>query len=171
MPNWAEGNIRLRGKRENIIHFLQEELKGIYELRGNETEERPIMLEPNCGGNELILRKDPDTSNFVYFCGSNRQFIDFDGEDEISAEFSNDTKHQREDNVLYIPNFNGAWSIDTEFFRQKAMQYKIDIRVFVWEMGMEWSSVATWYRTGETDESHRKYADWLWDSSMPYLGG
>ena len=40
----SEGNIRIRGKRPNIIQFLQEELVPVYELQDGLTEERPIHL-------------------------------------------------------------------------------------------------------------------------------
>ena len=86
MPNWAEGNIRLRGKRENILSFISNELVAIYEEQTYSEEEedengnpallsscreyRPVTLEDNCGGEELIIRRDPDTNPWYYFKGS-----------------------------------------------------------------------------------------------------
>ena len=171
MPNWAEGNIRFRGNRENIIHFLIENLKGVYELKDEEIQLRPIYIEENCGGEELVLAKDPDTSDAVYFNQSRRQFIDFDFEREICAEFSSTKGFSRDDQVLFLPGFRGAWEVDSEYFNKKAIEYRIDIRIFVWELGMQWSSVKTFFRNGETEEEKRTYADWMWDCSMPTYGG
>ncbi len=61
--------------------------------------------------------------------------------------------------------------MDDERFQKFAKDYKIDIRIFVWEMGMQWSSVDTYYRDGKISHDHRQYADWLWESSMPFYGG
>lgn len=170
MPNWAEGSIRIRGKRGNIIRFLQEELTPLFALK-DDFEERPIQIEDNCGGWELILRRDPDTESKVYFKGSNRQFIEFDNDLEISGEFSDDQKVQNRDQVIYIPGFHGAWNVDYSFFKEKAVQHKVDVRIFVWERGMQWSSVTTWYRDGTVDETSITYANWLWDSPLPDYGG
>ena len=176
MPNWAEGNIRIRGKRQNVIHFLQEELKPLFFVDDRQHhkygyEERPIEIEPNAGGYELILRKNAETEPEVYFCGSQRQFIDFGQGNEIIAEISDDHLHQRDDQVVFLNGFKGAWSSDDKYFMDKAVQHKVDIRIFMWEKGMEWSRVATWYRDGKYAEESRTYANWLWESALPDYGG
>lgn len=177
MPNWAEGNIRLRGKRDNIIEFIRKELVGIFEeinVEGPDTcsrrsEERPVKVEERYSGDVLHITRDKDTLNYFYFRGSQRQFI-FEDEPEFDVDFSEGNK-RNVDNVVVLENFNGAWNIDEAYFKQKALEYKIDIRIFVYEAGMQWSEVVTYFRNGDTDQTTRSYSDWFWDSPMPHLGG
>lgn len=176
MPNWAEGNIRIRGKRENIIRYIQENFIAIYELEYDKWEERPVHLQVDAGGWELIIAKDEDTNSCVWFKNSRRMFIDYDRsssgkEHTISGEFSDDEKHTKDDQVLFLDNFKGAWGIDEEYFKKAAVDYKVDIRLFVWERGMEWSSISTFYRDGHVEENSQTYSDWMWESALPDYGG
>ena len=171
MPNWAEGNIRVRGKRENIIRYIQENLLPQYELQNNKLETRPLQVEETAGGYELTLEKNPETDDMVWFKDSSRQFLDFDGSYYMNGEFSDDAEHTNKDQVLYLPGFKGAWGIDTECFRKAAPEYKVDIRIFVWERGMEWSSISTFFRDGHVESDSRTYSDWLWESALPDYGG
>ena len=176
MPNWAAGNIRVRGKRENIIRYIQENLIAIYELQDNKWEERPVHLSVDAGGYELVITRDEDTWRSVWFKNSKRMFIDFDDYSTknsytICGELSDDEKHTKEDQVLFLSGFKGAWGIDDECFRKAAVDYKVDIRIFVWERGMEWSSIATYYRDGHVEENSQTYSDWMWESALPDYGG
>ena len=140
----------------------------MYELAGGDVELRPIHIEENCGGNELILRRDADTAKRVRIGYSNRNWIDMD-EDELPIEFSDGTVRNR-DQVVFIPNFQGYPMLDFDSYKELAMEYKIDIRIYIWDQGLEWSSETTWYRNGDISESTRKYADWLWESPLPHYG-
>ena len=166
MPSCAEGNIRLRGKRNNLIRFLAHELVSVIHPEEGTYAERPIKIEENQGGWSLILKRGEDTDALLCFHGSNRYFIHME-DDELEIDTS-DGKRQNEDQVLFLDQYECPWEIDYEFFRQKAIAYRIDIRTFIWETGMKCSSVTTWYRNGSIDEEKKSYADWLWDSSMPY---
>lgn len=161
----ATGNIRIRGKRENIIHFLQHELVPVYELKDDLVEERPIHMEENCGGWSFILRRDPDTSEKVYLKGSDRYFIYME-ETDIELEIS-EQKITKDDQIVIIEAYEGPWNPNLEFFQQKAIQNKVDIRIFLWGKKNTWASVTTFYRNGAMEEESRQYADWLWDNPIP----
>lgn len=185
MPNWAEGNIRLRGKKENILNFLKNELVGVIEKINTEWDQidmgddvygrlvnyetRPVILEDNRGGTSLIIKRDPDTGDAFYFKNSTRQFI-FTEDKEIEVLFS-EGKNRNKDTIVFIDDFNGGWDVDDEYFKDIAKKYKIDIRIFVWEAGMCWSALQTFYRNGQHEMASRTYSDWLWDSPMPHYGG
>ena len=163
----SEGNIRIRGKRQNIIRFLQEELTPVYELQNDLVEERPIHLENNCGGWSLILKRDPDTSVSVYFKGSDKYRIIME---DTTIEISFPTKtNSRDDQVVCLDNYEGPWAPNYDFLKEKAIKHKVDIRIFSWN-GKEWSSIQTWYRNGDIEETTRKYEDFLWDCPFPEYG-
>jgi hypothetical protein len=88
---------------------------------------------------------------------------------DLAIEFS-DGNNQKLDQVAFIPNFHGYPMLSFDLYKQLAVEYKIDIRIYVWDEGLEWSSETTWYRNGEISESSRKYANWLWESPLPHYG-
>lgn len=178
MPNWAEGNIRIRGKRENLIRFLKNVMMSLYEKKSDEVQkaptepyvvERPITLTETQGGWSLILTRDEDTNPNLYFRGSRRQFIfDVGLQTEI---YLSEGPNQNVDQIIILDNFNGAWDVDHEIFKKYAEDFKIDIRIFVWERGMEWSSIYTWHKNGQFEQESKTYENWLWDCPMPFNGG
>lgn len=187
MPNWAEGNLRVRGKRENVLNFIQHELVGVQETintvwdentldkDGNPTacnvkrELVPVTIEENCGGESIIIRRPPDTGDTFYFRDSDRQFL-FTEDNDIELYFS-EGRNLNKDTIVIFEDFNGGWDVDHQYFKTKAVQYKVDIRIFVWELGMCWSAIDTFYRTGRCEFETRQYSDWMWDSPMPHYGG
>ena len=186
MPNWAEGNIRLRGKKENIINFIQNELVGVEEKITTCWDEdtlengkptcghierilHSVILESNCGGESLIIKRADNTGDCFYFRNSNRQFL-FKEDKEFEIYFS-EGKNLNKDTIIFIDDFNGGWDVDESYFKEKAIQYKIDIRIFVWELGMCWSAVDIFYRNGVCECDTKTYSDWMWDSPMPHYGG
>lgn len=132
-------------------------------------EERPIHLENNVGGFEIILSRDPDTESYVYFKGSNRQCLDFGSDYEISAEMS-EGKCINKEQVLFLPNYYGKWNVDSKFFKEKALEHKVDLRIYIWDTSKNWSNFMTWYRTGAVEEEAKKYSDWLWEAPLPHYG-
>lgn len=185
MSDWAEGNIRLRGKRDNIIKFIQNEMIGVIEKINTEWdqldmggvvagrlidyEQVPVETEDNCGGQTLIIRRKPETGDAFYFKNSVRQFI-FTEDREIEVSFSEGTTRNK-DTVVLLDDFYGGWDIDDDYFSAQAKKYKIDIRVFAWERGMSWSAIYTFYRNGAKETDRKTYSDWMWDSPMPRYGG
>lgn len=169
MPNWAEGNIRFRGKRENLIRFFSNELVSLIRNSDFTIREAPVKLQSAADGWSMKIIRNEGTEGNLYFRGSNRQFVDME-EFECDFEFSKG-QNTVEDQIVIFTGYRAAWNVDYSYFQEKAMRYRIDIRTFVWEQGMEWSSVNTWYRNGTKDEEARSYSDWLWDASMPYYGG
>ena len=165
VKRWTEGNLRIRGKRDNIIHFLQENLTPVYELADDEYEDSNILIEENCGGWSLILKKDPDTSDQVFFKGSGYNlYVDF-GEGDVEVEFTSKTGSSS-DQVACLSGIQTLRNFDYEFLKKVAKTYKVDIRIFIWAREVEWAYSVTYYRNGTFEEMTRKYADWIWDSPL-----
>ena len=162
--DWTHGNLRIRGKRENIIHFLQEELVPVYELQGGEVEERPIHISNGYSGWELALRRDPDTSDRIFFRGNDQLYIQTDYY-KTEIEMS-DGMNRNKDQVVFINDIVSTDTIDYEFLSEKAVRHKVDLRIYFWEPDIEWSNYITFYRNGTRDEASCKYSDWLWGSPL-----
>ena len=172
MPNWAEGNIRFRGKRENLITFMKNEICSVVTDANDYCKIEPVKYEEDPSGWTCRLIKKPESEYSLYFKDSRRQFIDGDNiaYDVLELSFSEGPSVNK-DQTIIVDHFKGAWGVDEEIFKQYAMKYKIDIRICVWECGLQWSQIVTFYKTGSVDSDYRSYSDWLWDSPMPFTGG
>ena len=129
-------------------------------------EDRPIRIEESQNGWELNLHRDPDTSAKVYFKGSYKYWIEMDNMKTV--DMSNGKKG-RDDQVICLDDYCGSWYIDYSFFKQKALEHRVDLRIFTWS-GSAWSSVYTFFRNGDVEEDTRKYEDYLWDCPILYYG-
>ena len=110
------------------------------------------------------MSRDPDTGPNIYFKGTDRHWIETDGE-AFDVHFSGGAA-TKEDQVVCLDRYEGPWVTDYEFWKRKAMKHKVDIRIFSWS-GKAWSSIQTWFRNGDVEETTRKYEDFLWDCPYP----
>ena len=170
MPNWCEGNIRLRGTKKNIIDFITNEIvcTKYDEETDDYIEEKPLIEKDVIANNvcSINLAVPSDCSGGFYFRNTYRNFI-FSSETEICFPDSEDD----EEIVVCIDDFNAAWSLKDAGWIEHAMKYNIDIRIFGFEHGMEFSQILTISREGEADCKTTEYSDWFWDCPFPNLGG
>lgn len=127
-----------------------------------------MKIEESSGGWGLTLRREEDTSDNVYFKGSDKYWIETDTH-TIGVIFSNG-RNTNSDQVICLDNFVCPWSPDFKFFQKKAMEHRVDIRMFTWDK-QTWSSIFTWYRNGDIEETDRKYEDFVWDCPYPDVYG
>lgn len=164
MPNWCEGNIRFRGTKENIKKFIENEIVYVV-LRGEETQEVKPTKEEN--KYELILYPPKgEMRDSFYFRNTRRNFI-FSGSIEICWPDA----EPDEEIVVCIDDFNSAWSLKEEGWVNHAKKYGIDIRMFGFERGMEFSQEMTITRHGNVETKTNKYQDWNWECPFPNMGG
>lgn len=160
MPNWCEGNLRIRGTKENIKKFLENEI--VYYANNTDNEHKPVIEEDEycmsliqyTGLESFYIR-----NTFRNFFFTNRIDIgwpDADPEEEI---------------VVVIDNFNSAWALRKDGWAEHAMKYNIDFRMFGFERGMEFSQVMTVLRDGTVEQETKQYDDWNWECPFPELGG
>lgn len=166
MPNWCEGNIRVRGRYENVVAFLEDALETVHgEFNGKEykTVEKPADVEMN--KDNVILR----SGNFKFYIkGTHRNFID------SSAIEVYDYK-DNEEHVWVFDNFCATWSFSHEVshkaYSDFAKKYNVDIKLFGIEQGMQFVEQVVYYREGNYDEETIEYDDWDFDCPFPRMGG
>lgn len=168
MPNWCEGNIRLRGNSATIKDFLRNEFVCTgYRKFPDGLESQPMVIEETSYG-EVTL-KVPQNMENTAFCsihikGTRRNFID---QNEIYVYLD----EEDECNVIVIDNFKAAWGVDSAPYLEKAKKYGIDIRIVGVECGMEFVQDIE-IVGGEIVKDHEiKYDDWMWECPMPNMGG
>ena len=157
MPNWVEGNIRIRGKAKDIIQFIKENM--VYALC--EDKYTPI-IEYYADSEELYVRK-PNECPYeeLWFEGTRNFVIGY-----ISAYFGNE-----DFGVLVMDNFHAAWSIKPEIYVKWSKKYGIDFRIYGFERGMQFGQDIVIENGVLVKDETMEYKDWDWECPCPNWGG
>lgn len=182
MSNLAHGSMRIRGREENMIRFLRNELKATYEdirpvsscMCDVRREDRPVQIQ--VFGNRIRIIRDSDTRMGFHFMAENYgQFLHaFDRECSFTAPMVNGYEGVK---LILLDRFSARYeTIDTEWLQKKAREYQIDIRVFLseFESGIPDDTICSYtFLHGMDDVIIKEYSpqDQLWhfpDKRMMY---
>ena len=154
MPNWCEGNIRFRGKKQNIVNLILNE----FEPTGNSE----IKYE-----NDEIYATDTGKKykEDFYINGTNRCFVE-----EFHVYLGEDNEKEI---VLCLDGFKAARNIKDQGFRELARKYQVDIKCVGFECGCEFYQIVSFDRSGAKKEEYKEYEldEWEWNCLFPNLGG
>lgn len=177
MPNWCCGNIRFRGKWDDIIKLISETFEFCsYSGNGLETIQKPCKIETE--EDYLIYVRSPfdegSKSSWCYIKGTSRNFINIFGDPDFSSSAVCKLKEDKDDYIVVFENFCAAWSIEAEPYIDMSKRYNVDIRIMGWERGLGfWQDIVV--VNGDVirniADDYGGYDGWMWDSAMPYLGG
>ena len=169
MPNWAEGNIRFRGKPENIMAFLENELEFTATNRKTfEVESFPANVEWDDVGDFLVSAQDEFTTRddlawrSVYIRGTRRNFID-----HVDGNLDKDADNA----TVVLDEFKAAWCVEPEPYVEKAKKYGIDIKIIVYESGMQFRQEIVIINGELVKDEETKYDDYDWECEFPNMGG
>lgn len=164
MPNWCKGNLKIRGKKENIIKFLTEGtslLDGFWEPK----EIKPEIEVNDCDEIEIKNIDKVKGIDCLYIKGTRRHFIDLI-ENEIYIH-NTDEKEA----VICLENFKAAWGIDTEALRVISKRYSIDFKIYAFESGMEFNQDIEIIKGKFVKDEEIKFKDYVWECIEPNIGG
>lgn len=164
MPNWCKGNLKIRGKKENIIKFLEE---GTSLLDGfwNPKEIKPEIEVNDC--DEIEIRNLDKTKGIecLYIKGTRRNFID-PIENEIYIHDIDE-----EEQIICLENFKAAWGIDADALRLISNRYNIDIKIYAFEAGMEFNQDIEIIKGKIIKDKEIKFTNYQWECIEPNIGG
>lgn len=148
MPNWAKGSLKLRGKSENIASALKEMLLS-----------NTVTLEVEYNGDLLIFNsKDP----YFYINGTRRAFIN---QKQIEVWL------EEEFCTVELDNFEQAWSAIPENYQEISSKFDVDIKIFTFECGMEFTQEIEISKGKIVKDVCREYDDYQWEVPFSNLGG
>lgn len=151
MPNWCKGEIRIRGSRENVKRFL---LEGLEEC------------VPSINGATKQMEKDEYDivqCDCAHIRNTHRGFID---------DLYQDLNFYDWDDVVYIAcEVRFAWDCDAEKIQEIAKDFNIDIRMYLFEAGLEFNRDIEVINGIITKNNTIKYDNYFWECIMPNLGG
>lgn len=156
MPNWCEGTLRVRGSKENLTKFLKESLvKQIFNHQSTTIKEELLQIDDEL--EEIEIQKK------TRIIGLGRCFI------ETDYIFPRKIKNSK----LYVVAIpcKTSWSFKAETLLDLATKYKIDIRVYGFELGMEFNQDIEIIDGKITKDNCIEFDNYDWDCIMPNLGG
>lgn len=146
MPNWCEGVMKLRGSKDNILRFLKEGFKPSYENSAIEIDE----------SGEVV-----DIINVNYIENTNRAFVD-----EQYLYISDALR-----TPIVTIKMRQAWDFSAGDFMAIAEKYDLDIHLYGWERGMEFSREVEIFNGKVTKDETKTYDNWDWEVPFSDLGG
>ena len=165
MPNWCEGNIRFRGKQENIKRFLMNEIVYCKMVDHETVEEKPTIKDDGY----MMLISKPEHSWF-YIKNTIRNFLD---DNVLEIWFDDDDTD--DEIIVCIDNFKAAWSFERcDAWKDIAEKYNIDVKLTGYEKGMLFSQIKTIFRDRTVKDEIKEYKDsedWMWNCPQPNNGG
>ena len=149
MPNWAEGSLKLRGKKENIVQALK------YMFCTADNVEIEEDLEN--GWFELTI-----TAPYFYINGTRRAFVKHN---KLSFWLDDDYL------VIEINDFIQAWAVEPENYQEISSKFDVDIKIFTFECGMEFTQEIEISKGEIIKNVCYEYDDYQWEVPFSHLGG
>ena len=114
MPNWCSGNIRFRGKKEDIIKLLENEIRYCHVTKDGETEANPVkVFVDECG--ELEISPAIEGRNgWFWINDSQRAFLEAVDVIIFDRGFYPYADDENGEWILTLEGFKQAWSIHSE---------------------------------------------------------
>ncbi|EOS7999083.1 hypothetical protein DW624_RS00640 [Enterococcus hirae] len=165
MPNWAEGTMKIRGTKENIINCLNEYLLGMTRLVPVKNEKGHLDIKSE----RSVVKSEQDDYEYTISCeggfyikDTQRAFIEGP---KIELWFDNGIEN------LEITDFKQAWSVSPEEFVEMSEKHQVDIKIFVFERGMEFTQEIEIIKGKITKDISKEYDDYFWDVPFASIGG
>lgn len=152
MPNWCAGTLRVRGKKKDLQNFV---LKGLKPCGTFKNE--PVKLELDEYGHV-------DSNVTCWIEGTNRGFVN-----NLNVCFDRDDEDDYIQTIALDAEF--AWNIRSEELLKVCKKYHIDMRIYAFEMGMEFNLEIEIINGKITKESYFAFQDYMWECICPNMGG
>ncbi len=149
MPNWCEGTLKVRGKKEDLIRFILECLKPV-DYFGN-------LLPPLKMDEHNVIRY----SDMCHIKGTHKGFVkriwEFtDSFDEIET-------------ICLDAKF--AWSINADDLLAICKEFNVDMKIYAFEMGMEFNQEIEIVSGEVIYDNEITFDDYDWECICPNMGG
>lgn len=162
MPNWCEGYLKIRGKKEDIVNFVENE---IILVKTKDIFSEPEYFEIKMIDNSYEYRFEYKNSfkEYLRLKNARRFFVE---SEEISFYYF-------EDEICHLTlEIKQAWAIIIqELLVEHSKKYHVDFNIYASEMGMEFEQYIT-VVDGELVRNEEKvYDDFQFEAINPELGG
>ncbi|EFR97186.1 Uncharacterised protein [Listeria ivanovii subsp. londoniensis] len=164
MPNWAEGTLKIRGTKENILNFLGNELLG---------STYPVFLNDEVGYKHRTVEHEINNyGEYVFRCeggfyinNTRRAFI-------YNTELIFDL-YEDDDEIpqIEIEGFKQAWGVVSDNYVYHSKKYDLDMKIFAFERGMEFTQEIELCKGKIVKDVAEEHKDYFWTVPFAELGG
>ena len=162
MPNWCEGYLKIRGKKEGIVNFVENEIRLVKtENIFSEPEYLEIKLIDDLGQYSFNHKKS--FREYLHLKNTRRFFVE---SEEISFYYY-------KDELCYLTlEIKQALAIDIqELLVEHSKKYHVDFNIYASESGMEFEQYITVINGELVRNEERTYTDFQFEAINPKLGG
>lgn len=156
MPNWCTGDLKIRGKKEDLVKFLKECLvsTGYFGISNEEVaiEEQKYMTTFSLKNSKFHIK------------GTRRSFIDSEC---IEIWWDNNG----EEEIIILEDYETAWALDTEALTKLSKEYNIDFKIFAFERGMEFNLDYEVVKGEVVKNKEITFDNYRWECISPMIGG
>ena len=162
MPNWCEGYLKIRGKKEDIVNFVENEIRLL--------KSKDIFSEPEYL--EIKMIKDSYEYRFEHK-NSFKEYLRLKNARRFFVESEEISFYYYEDEVCYLTlKVKQAWCIDVqELLVEHSKKYHVDFNIYASESGMEFEQYITVVNGELVKNEAREYTDFQFEAINPELGG
>ena len=162
MPNWCEGYLKIRGKKEDIVNFVENEISLL--------KSKDIFSEPEYL--EIKMIKDSYEYRFEHK-NSFKEYLRLKNARRFFVESEEISFYYYEDEVCYLTlKVKQAWCIDVqELLVEHSKKYHVDFNIYASERGMEFEQYITVINGELVKNEEKEYTDFQFEAINPELGG
>nr|DAM41177.1 MAG TPA: hypothetical protein [Caudoviricetes sp.] len=157
MPNWCEGELKIRGKKNDIIRFMEEGIQPRTPLGMDLEKIKFIPGKCSTYAMSTCLKK-------YLIVEAGRAFID-----EFMIEFENLESDETDIHVEAFPA-RFAWNISAEKLLDIAKKYNIDIKILGFECLTQFNQLVEIVDKKIIKNETITYEDYKWDCPFSKMG-
>lgn len=162
MPNWCEGCLKIRGKKENINRFISQNL-AIVHGAFDYVEEIPLKFE-FIDDYEIEFLNENIAKESIYIRGTRRNFI------ELNDKYL-DVDNKNDELIICFENTRSAWSFDANALRTISKKFDIDIKIYSFESGLQFNQDIEIIKGKIIKDECIEFQNYLWECINPIKGG
>lgn len=161
MPNWCAGELKVRGKKQDIENFIENNIIHYLDWTCEESE----TFKKNIDEDDYIvyiLENYESHNQFSYLKDSRRHFI---SNNEIIVQ------EMKNNESISIMNFRAAHDIDTDYLVKVSEEYNLDLKIYAFECGMEFNRDIEVHKGQVIKDETIEFKDYQWECVCPNIGG
>ena len=172
MPNWCKGVLKVKGKKKDLLRFINEGIEryGYPRDEKDEYTKYPLNVETDEYGDTFVNYTDEENNTWLYFKDSRRCFI----EDSINWIWDSSEEAELEEEYIQCLDIKQAWRLEPDYFKEISKEYNIDFRMKGFESGCCFTQVIEIIKgviTINLVNEYKDYKEYQWDVYDPRLGG
>lgn len=158
MPNWCVGDLKVRGKKEDIVNFIKKELFVLGGSIFDREYKEPEVIVDKCS------IEVPNSNDGLWFRNLNRTRFS----QSIDLYFDED---DGEILTLNLGEIQSAWGTDTKGLTKISKKYNLDFKIYAYEKGMQFNIDYEVHKGEVIKNDEITYDDYVWECTNPDIGG